>query len=213
MGQIYTFKTFYSINLKINLMKTKILSVINVFLLAGIVSMSMVSCKAKEKVLNSNDLGEVELIIPCSGPDYQSTSKVLRYSALGESMDQMTAKKKAMSEARAGLAASLNTLVKGVTDNYVKSGNFNNAEELMTNYEGMTREVIDQSISGSTVICEKATVTKSRTYKYYVCLELGSSDILEQINKKATSNEMLKVDYNYEKFKKTFEEEMSKLGK
>lgn len=194
-------------------MKTKILSVINVFLLVGIVSISMVSCKAKQKVLSTEDLGEVELIIPCSGPDFQSTSKVLRYSAFGESMDQMTAKKKAMSEARAGLAASLSTLVKGVTDNYVKSGNFNNAEELMTRYEGLTREVIDQSINGSTVICEKATVTKARTYKYYVCLELGSNDIFEQISKKASSNEMLKVDYNYEKFKKTFEEEMSKLGK
>jgi hypothetical protein len=194
-------------------MKTKILSVINVFLLLGIVSMSMVSCKSKQKVVNTEDLGEVELIIPCSGSDYQSNSKVLRYSALGESMDQMTAKKKAMSEARAGLAASLSTLVKGVTDNYVKSGNFNNAEELMTRYEGLTREVIDQSINGSVVICEKATITKSRTYKYYVCVELGSNDIFEQINKKATSNEMLKVDYNYEKFKKTFEEEMSKLGK
>jgi hypothetical protein len=27
-----------------------------------------------------------------------------------------------------------------------------------------------------------------------------------------TNNEMLKVDYNYEKFKKTFDEEMSKTG-
>jgi hypothetical protein len=194
-------------------MKKNFLTLINVFLLTGIVSMSMVSCKSKEKVLNTKDLGETELVIPCSGPDFQSNSKVLRYSAIGESMDQMTAKKKAMSEARADLAASLSTLVKGVTDNYVKSGNFNNSEELLTRYEGLIREVIDQTLNGSVVICEKATVTKSRTYKYYVCLELGSNKILEEINKKATSNEMLKVDYNYEKFKKTFEEEMSKLGK
>ena len=137
---------------------------------------------------------------------------MLRYSALAESRDQMTAKKKAMSEARAGLAASLSTLVKGVTDNYVKSGNYNNAEELMTRYEGLIREVIDQQINGSTVICEKATITKSRTYKYYVCLELGSNDLFETISQKASNNEMLKVDYNYERFKKTFEEEMRKLG-
>jgi len=193
-------------------MRKSILSVMNVFLLVGIVSMGMFSCKSKEKVLTSHDLGETEIIIPCSGPEFSSNSKVLRYSALGESKDQMVAKKKAMSEARAGLAASLSTLVKGVTDNYVKSGNYNNAEELMTRYEGLIREVIDQNINGSTVICEKATITKSRTYKYYVCLELGSNDLFESINQKASNNEMLKVDYNYERFKKTFEEEMSKLG-
>jgi hypothetical protein len=193
-------------------MKKSILSVMNVFLLVGIVSMGMFSCKSKEKVLTSQDLGETEIIIPCSGPEFSSNAKVLRYSALGESRDQMVAKKKAMSEARAGLAASLSTLVKGVTDNYVKSGNYNNAEELMTRYEGLIREVVDQNINGSTVICEKATVTKSRTYKYYVCLELGSNDLFESINQKASNNEMLKVDYNYERFKKTFEEEMSKLG-
>lgn len=194
-------------------MKKQILSAVNLFLMAGIVSMSMISCKPKQKALNAHDLGETEIIVPCTGPEYQTTSKALRYSALSESMDQMTAKKKAMSEARAGLAASLSTLVKSVTDNYVKSGNYNNSEELMNRYEGLAREVVEQSINGSTVICEKATITKSRTYKYYVCLELGSKDIFENINRKATGSEMLKVDYNYEKFKKTFEEEMNKFGK
>lgn len=124
----------------------------------------------------------------------------------------MTAKKKAMSEARAGLAAEINTTIKTVTDNYVKSGNYNNKEELMNNYEGMTREVVNQTISGTVVICEKSTQTTTGNYKYYVCIELGSNDILETISQRASANEMLKVDYNYEKFKKTFEEEMNKMG-
>ena len=192
-------------------MKKNFLKVATGILFIGAMSMMFVSCKTA-KVMTPADSGEVEIKIPCSGAEYQSNSKALRYSAIGESMDQMTAKKKAMSEARAGLAAAVNTLVKGVTDNYVKSGNYNNKEELMKNYEGMTREVLNQSISGSTVICEKTTMTKSGTYKYYVCLELGSNDILQQINNKMTNNEQLKVDYNYEKYKKTFNEEMGKIG-
>ena len=168
------------------------------------------ACKTKQKVVPA--AGEVEVLTPCSGPDFQSTSKVLRFSAIGESMDQMTAKKKAMSEARAGLAASVNTLVKSVTDNYVKSGNYSNKEELMKNYEGISREVVNQSLNGITVICEKTMLKKDNTYKYYVCAELGGSEVLQSMSKKMTSNEMLKVDYNYEKFKKTFEEEMSKMG-
>ncbi|MEI6555228.1 MAG: hypothetical protein WCL70_06540 [Paludibacter sp.] len=192
-------------------MKNNFFKVATGVLFVSVLSFMFVSCKTA-KVVAAADSGEIEIKIPCSGADFQSNSKALRYSAIGESMDQMTAKKKAMSEARAGLAGAINTLVKGVTDNYVKSSNYNNKEELMKNYEGMNREVINQSLTGSTVICEKTTMTKAGTYKYYVCIELGGNDILQQINNKMTTNEQLKVDYNYEKFKKTFNEEMGKIG-
>jgi outer membrane protein assembly factor BamE (lipoprotein component of BamABCDE complex) len=190
-------------------MKTNFLKVSSLFLLAG--AMMLTSCKTTQKVTPQSS-GEVEVLTPCFGPEYQSNSKALRFSAIGESMDQMTAKKKAMSEARAGLAAAINTVVKAVTDNYVKSGNYNNKEELMKNYEGVTREVVNQTLAGTMPICEKTMMQKDGTYKYYVCLELGGSEILQSINNKMTNNEMLKVDYNYEKFKKTFDEEMSKTG-
>jgi outer membrane protein assembly factor BamE (lipoprotein component of BamABCDE complex) len=117
-----------------------------------------------------------------------------------------------MSEARAGLAAAINTMVKTVTDNYVKDGNYNNKEELMKNYEGVSREVVTQSLAGTTVICEKMMLTKAGNYKSYVCIELGGSEILQSLNNRMTNNEQLKVDYNYEKFKKTFDAEMSKTG-
>jgi hypothetical protein len=117
-----------------------------------------------------------------------------------------------MSEARAGLAATINVKVKSVVDNYVKSSNYNNKEELMKNYEGINREVVDQVLSGTIVKCEKTTMTKTGTYKYYVCLELGGNEVLQSLNNRMSNNEQLKVDYNYEKFKKTFEEEMNKMG-
>lgn len=191
-------------------MKNRILSIMSLFLLSGIVSLTMVSCKTK--AITPQDSGEVEIKTHCAGPEFQSNSKAFRYSAIGESMDQMTAKRKAMSEARAGLAAAINTKVKSVTDNYVKSSNYNNKEELMKNYEGLTREVVDQTLAGTVVICEKTTQTRTGTYKYYVCIELGSSDLLASLNNRMSNNEMLKVDYNYEKFKKTFEDEMNKMG-
>lgn len=191
----------------------KIISItLNTLLICGVVSFSMTSCKSK-KVVTPQNFGEVEIKTHCAGSEYQSTKKQFRFSAVGESIDQMTAKKKAMSEARAGLAAQINTRVKTVIDNYVKSGNYNNKEELMGNFEGMTREVVDQQLTGTTVICEKTTMTQSGNYKYYVCIELGSDELLISLNNRMTNAEMLKVDYNYEKFKATFEEEMEKYGR
>lgn len=190
-------------------MKKNFLKLYSLILLVGTV-VSLYSCGSSKKGVFSKD--EVLISTYCSGDDYASTAKALRFSGIGESIDQMTAKNKSMSEARAGLAASISTKVKSVTDNYVKSGNFNNKEELLKNYEGINREVVDQTLSGVIVICEKMTKTNAGTYKSYVCVELGGSEILKTLNNKVSNNEMLKVDYNYEKFKKTFDEEMSKTG-
>jgi len=192
-------------------MKTNYLRVSSLFLLTGAIAFMTTSCSSSKKI-TSKDFGEKEILVPCSGTEFQSNSKAFRFSAIGESMDQMTAKKKAMSEARAGLAASINTVVKAVTDNYVKDGNYNNKEELMKNYEGLSREVVNQSLAGTIVICEKMMFTKAGNYKSYVCIELGSNEILQSLNNRMSNNEQLKVDYNYEKFKKTFNEEMNKTG-
>ncbi len=192
-------------------MKNRTPFAVAALLVVGVISMSLISCKSKAKL--PQDMGEVEIQTFCTGPEFQSNSKAFRYSAIGESRDQMTAKKKAMSEARAGLAAAINTTVKTVTDNYVKSGEFNNKEELLNRYEGLTREVVDQTLVGTIVICERTTVTRTGNYKYYVCIELGSNELLTSLNNRISNAEMLKVDYNYEKFKKTFEEEMNKLGR
>jgi hypothetical protein len=190
-------------------MKRELRKVTGLLLMAGILVAST-SCKSSKPAGVLED--EVLISTYCSGDEYLSTAKQLRFTGIGESMDQMTAKKKAMSEARAGLAASISTKVKAVTDNYVKSGNYNNKEELMKNYEGINREIVDQTLSGVIVICEKMTKTKTGNYKSYICLELGSSDLLQSLNNRMSNEEMLKVDYNYEKFKKTFEEEMNKTN-
>jgi hypothetical protein len=188
-------------------MKKILFNSLSAMLIAGVVLVGLNSCKSKK-----NLSGEVEIVTHCAGTEFQSDAKAFRYSSIGESMDQMTAKKKAMSEARAGLAATINVKVKSVVDNYVKSSNYNNKEELMKNYEGINREVVDQVLSGTIVKCEKTTMTKTGTYKYYVCLELGGNEVLQSLNNRMSNNEQLKVDYNYEKFKKTFEEEMNKMG-
>lgn len=188
-------------------MKTSTLKVLGLIVVAG---MMFYSCGSSKKITPKND-GEIEVVTYCSGTEYQSNNKVFRYTGIGESMNQMTAKNMAMSQARAGLASTITTTVKAVTDTYVKSGNFNNKEEFLSNFEGMNREIVNQTLAGAIVVCEKMTRTQQGTYKSYICLEYGSSEVLQNINKSATSQEILKVDYNYEKFKNTFEEEMSKF--
>ena len=87
----------------------------------------------------------------------------------------------------------------------------------MNRYESLGRTVVSQSIPGIVIICGVSTKDKDREsisynqYKYYVSVEIASNDIMESVNNALSSDEVLKVDYNYEKFKQTFEEEMKKM--
>ena len=174
------------------------------------------ACKSKKKAAEAAKppTGETEVKVFCSGPEYFTDEKNFRANNLGESMDQATAKKKALSNARADMASAINTQVKSVIDNYVNSREMNNKEEIAERFEGLTREVVDQKLTGTRTICEKMVkVDGSGNYKCYVAIELSAQDLLAAYNERLSKDDKLKIDYDYEKFKETFDKEMDKLGK
>jgi predicted transcriptional regulator len=180
-------------------------TLIMVFIISG--------CKSKEKAASTKDQGETLIEVYCSGPDYQSNNEFFRANQVGESVDQATAKKKAMSNARAELAAAIETQVKGVIDNYVNSREMNNLEEAEERFESLTREVINQKLNGVKTICEKTTKTSTGNYKTYIALELAGDELMNAMNERLSQDDKLKIDYDYEQFKKTFDAEMDKMAK
>lgn len=183
------------------------------FALLAILSIAVLTGCKKNKEIKAPE-GEVLINEYCSDEEFFSNDEFFRANGLGESMDQATAKKKALSNARADLASAINTTIKGTIDNYVNSREMNNKEEVEERFEGLTREVINQELKGTKTICQKAVkVTDSGNYKYYVALELSGQDLLTKMNERLGSDERLKIDYDYEKFKETFNEEMEKMKK
>lgn len=166
------------------------------------------ACKSKEKTPK----GETEVTVPCSGPDFFTTSKFFRANSIGESQDQVTSKKKALANARAELAASIQTTVKAVTDNYTNSREMNNKEQVEERFEQLNREIVDQKLTGLKTICEKLMKTDNATFKTYIAIELSAEDLVATYNERLSKDDRLKIDYDYEKFKETFEKEMEKMG-
>ena len=171
----------------------------------------IVSCKGKKEA-TPNVKGEEEVIVPCSGPDYFTTKQYFRANSSGESQDQVTSKKKALTNARNELAQAIQTTVKTVTDNYVNSREMNNREEVEERFESLNREVVDQTITGVRTLCEKLMRTSNGTYKTYIAIELSADELVSKYNERISKDERLKIDYDYEKFKETFEKEMDKLS-
>jgi hypothetical protein len=169
------------------------------------------SCKKKEAVVKTPD-GEKIITEYCNSSEHFSDKKTFRGNATGESMDRETAKKKARSNANADLAKALKTTMKIVGDNYVNSTEFNNNEEVTETFNEMARTVIDQELIGAIKICDKLTQKSDGAYVSYMAIELSGNDILEKYNESLSKDERIKAEYNYEKFKETFEAEMEKLG-
>lgn len=185
-----------------------------VLMTALMLSGGMTACKSKKKAAEAATppSGETEVKVLCSGPEFFTNDEFFRANALGESMDQATSKKKAMANARAEMASAINTTIKGVIDNYVNSREMNNREEVAERFEGLTREVLDQRLTGTRTICEKVMkVDATGNFKTYVAIELSAQDLLGAYNERLSNDERLRIDYDYEKFKETFEAEMNKM--
>ena len=104
----------------------RIIEYITVFAVSALL---VVGCKSKKEVgVTPKEQGEILLEQYCSGKDFFSDKKTFRASAIGESLDQMTSKKKARSNAQSELAKTINSTMQIVGDNYVSSTEFNNKE-------------------------------------------------------------------------------------
>ena len=64
---------------------------LSLLMAVGMLSVGVVACKGKKEA--GPAAGEVFVDVPCSGPDYFTDKKFFRANAIGESLDQMTAKK------------------------------------------------------------------------------------------------------------------------
>ena len=195
-------------------MNVKIKSVLPI--IAAAVMITIASCSGSKKRIKAGakeevPTGEVEVKILCSGPEFFTDKKAFRANSVGESSDQIISKKKAVNNAMGDLAASINTTVKSVIDNYVSSRELNNVEEVSEKFEGLTRQVVDQELSGVKTICERTVQKTDGNYKTYIALEMSGEDLVESINERLSKEEQLKVDYDYQKFKETFEDEMGKM--
>lgn len=174
--------------------------------------MLLTQCKSKSK-LSAVPEGETRVKLLCSGAEYFTNKEYFRANSVGESTNQANSKRMAMSNARAELAGNINVLVKGAVDNYFKQSGVETRSEFAERYEGLYREVVDEQLSGTRIICEDVTRTLDGKYKTYLAIELAGNEIMSAASKRITNDERLRIDYDYERFKKTFEEEIEKERK
>ena len=176
-----------------------------------ILTIIFTSCKNKSELKSIP--GETIILEYCSGSEYQSDSKHFRVSSTGESRSREAAKKIARSNAEDRMARTVQVTVKSVTDNYVNSTKFNNLEEVTETFNNLARSVVDISLDEVKIICEETTKNEKGFYINYVCIEYDTDIISSKVNDGLSNGERIISEWNYERFKNTFEEEMLKLNR
>ena len=179
---------------------------ISLFLGVALMLLVMASCGSNKGVTTSKNL-------PC--PDCKSTTEVFRYLGqhVASSDRQMQqARTMAANVARTQLAAQVSATVKSVIDNYTSEYINNETSEFNQRVQELSRTVVNQLLVGTPVICE-GTMPGSTEGNIicFACVELTGKSVLDALASKISNDEKLRTDYEYEKFKKVFEEEMAKM--
>jgi len=170
------------------------------------------SCKSTKEVAQKPG-DEVIIEQYCSGPEYFSDNEYIRANDIGESMDLSTSKKKAYSSARAKMAADIQIMVKTVNENFVNSREYDNVEEVLEKFQSLTYEVVKQQLNGIRTLCEKVTKTTNNTFRTYVAIELAGDELVSTIGAKISKDAKLKIDFDLEQYKKTFNKQMEEFEK
>ncbi len=164
-------------------------------------------CRSKQAAMPS---GETRVEVLCSGSEYFTSTEYFRANSMGESSNMTNSKRMALSNARADLASHIGVLVSGVVDNYYQQAGVEDRSEYAERYEGMFREIVNERLAGTRVICEEVTRTPEGRYRTYIAIELAGNEILNAANQRISRDERLRLDYNYERFKNTFDDEIEK---
>lgn len=177
-------------------------------LILGIALMALVmaSCGSKKSITTTKNL-------PC--PNCLATTEVFRYLGqhIASSDRQMQqARSMAANTARAELGAQVSATIKRVVDNYTSEYISGADSDFNQRVQDIARTVVNQLLVGTPVTCEGTMPgsTPGNTI-CFACVELTGKSVLDGIATKITDDQKLRTDFEYEKFKKVLEEEMSKM--
>lgn len=181
------------------------------FLFYVLVMVLVYSCGSSKSAVGVQ--GDKLINVPCSGEDFNTNKEYFRANMTSLSTDMSMAKSKALTLARGELATAVNAEMKRVLDSYRSSYQVGESEEMKGKTEDMIRTVVSQQLSDTKIICEKMMKTEDGKYRSYVAIEMAKGSILKGINDQLKNDDKIRTDFEYEKFKKVFEEEMSKIDK
>jgi len=186
------------------------MSLIAMLVISAFVITSCGGSKKMDKDTASRTGGFHELKLPCVDKG-QSDKHFFRASSVGHSRDLATSREKALLMTKQRLATLINSTLKSVTERYVNEMEAGEGDEFSQTFENLTRDVVKQQLSDVKIICEKTGQKDDGSYETYMAIEMDKDAVLKGINAGVSRDKKMETLYDKERFKKVYEEEMSKM--
>ena len=182
-------------------MKTKSLLFI---LLIAAAAVTINACKSK------GGMGK-ELKEPFDGKKYYSDKNYFR--AVGDAISENSgfSEEKAVLIAKQKLASNIESTIKSVTDRYVRDIEVGKRSNFEQSVENETREVVKLKMQDVVQIDKKKFIQKDGQYHCYAALEVSKDVIFNGVNDRISKNSRLQLEFDKERFRKIYDEEMKKL--
>lgn len=182
-------------------MKTfAILCVLSALVLSG--------CSSKLKRADSK-LKRIEQ--PFTSNKYATDKKHYRAIAEGKAYDLTVAKRIAETNARQAIASQMEVKVRSVGEQFLQNRAVSNKLETTSKFEDITRTVIDETLVNVKIIDQESFQNKKGEYVHYVAMEMSTTQLANRMEKGISADEQLKQDFDLERFRKIYEEELEKL--
>jgi len=105
------------------------------------------ACGGSKKIQNVTNAQKITL--PFQGKNYVTDKSTIRAVASANSKDLQAAKTESAANARAEIGATIKVTMQRVGDDYKNSRQIDDQKEFEKKYESFTREVINETMSGS----------------------------------------------------------------
>ena len=163
------------------------------------------ACNSKLKRADTN-LKKIEQ--PFTSNKYYSDKKYYRSTGEGKAQELTVAKRIAETNARQAIASQMEVKVRSVGEQFLQNRSISNKLETTSKYEDITRVVIDQTLSNIKIIGQESFQNKKGEYVHFVAMEMSTTPIADKMVEEISSDEELKQDFDLERFRKIYEEEL-----
>lgn len=167
------------------------------------------SCRSKKSI--SQVSGSKEISLPFEEDKYKSDKSTFRAKSMGKSPDLATAKKIARLNAQSEMASNIESVIKGVAEQYTNQRGLVGKTDFEQKFEENVRLVTNQSLTDVREIGGKVFQEEDGSFTYWVSIEMSKDAVEAKLAKRLNEDEKLKLDFDQHQFKKTFDEEMDKF--
>jgi len=179
------------------------------YLLATAVALlSLSGCKSSQNVVTPQQMGNVEVELPCAMYDHDS-EEYFTGMGVGENVNMQNARMAALNAAKSMVNAKLGGLARGLASDYVRTqAGGADMDDVQRLAEREVVNVIERMLNDVEQTCEKLFQTPSGTYQSHIAIRISKKDLAENMATALSGDQKLEGMFHRDQFRKWAEEYM-----